>query len=62
MGRIGRHRSLLLEPRGEEVKLPSDLTGITAIAYKNDPSNVAAAMGPACNRVRDIINDLGPNN
>jgi hypothetical protein len=56
MGRIGRHRSLLLEPRGEEVKLPSDLTGITAIAYKNDPSNVADAMGPACNRVRDIIN------
>jgi CRP/FNR family transcriptional regulator, cyclic AMP receptor protein len=62
MGRIGRHRSLLLEPRGDEVKLPSDLTGITAIAYKYDRSNVAAAMGPACNRVRDIINDLGPNN
>jgi predicted nucleotide-binding protein len=62
MGRIGRHRSLLLEPRGDEVKLPSDLTGITAIAYKYDRSSVAAAMGPACNRVRDIINDLGPNN
>jgi CRP/FNR family cyclic AMP-dependent transcriptional regulator len=62
MGRLGRHRSLLLEPRGEEVKLPSDLTGITAIAYKYDPKDLPAAMGPACNRVRDIINDLGPNN
>jgi CRP/FNR family transcriptional regulator, cyclic AMP receptor protein len=62
MGRLGRHRSLLLEPRGEEVKLPSDLTGIAAIAYKYDPKHLAAAMGPACNRIRDIINDLGPNN
>jgi CRP/FNR family cyclic AMP-dependent transcriptional regulator len=62
MGRLGRHRSLLLEPRGEEVKLPSDLTGITAISYKYDAKNVAAAMGAACNRLRDIINELGPNN
>ena len=62
MGRLGRHRSLLLEPRGEEVKLPSDLSGITAIPYKYDPKGLPAAMGPACNRIRDIINDLGPNN
>jgi predicted nucleotide-binding protein len=62
MGRLGRHRSLLLEPRGEEVKLPSDLTGITAVGYRYDPKNVAAAMGPACNRLRDVITELGPNN
>ena len=62
MGRLGRHRSLLLEPRDEEVQLPSDLTGITAIPYKYDPQDPSAAMGPACNRVRDIINEWGPNN
>jgi CRP/FNR family transcriptional regulator, cyclic AMP receptor protein len=62
MGRLGRHRSFLLEPRGEEVKLPSDLTGITTISYKYDAANLAAALGPACNRMRDIINELGPNN
>ena len=62
MGRLGRHRSLLLEPRGEEVKLPSDLSGITTISYKHDPHNWAAALGPACNRIRAIIKDLGPNN
>lgn len=62
MGRLGRHRSLLLEPRGEEMKLPSDLTGITTISYRYDPGNLAAALGPACNRIRDIINKLGPNN
>jgi len=62
IGRIGRKRSFLVEPRGEELKLPSDLTGITAITYKYDPSDLGASMGPACNRIRDIIADLGPNN
>ena len=62
MGRLGRHRSLLLEPRDEEVQLPSDLTGITAIPYKYDLQDPSAVMGPACNRVRDIINECGPNN
>lgn len=62
IGRIGRQRSFLIEPRGEEVKLPSDLSGITAIPYKYDPENLAAAMGAACNRIRTIIRELGPNN
>ncbi len=62
IGRIGRLRSFLIEPRGEEVKLPSDLSGITALTYRYDPENLAAAMGPACNRVRAIVRELGPNN
>jgi CRP/FNR family transcriptional regulator, cyclic AMP receptor protein len=62
IGRIGRLRSFLIEPRGEEVKLPSDLSGITAIPYKYDPADLASAMGPACNRIRAIIKELGPNN
>jgi predicted nucleotide-binding protein len=62
IGRIGRHRSFLVEPRGEEVKLPSDLSGITTVPYRYDPQDLAAAMGPACNRIRTIIKELGPNN
>jgi CRP/FNR family cyclic AMP-dependent transcriptional regulator len=62
IGRIGRLRSFLIEPRGEEVKLPSDLSGITALTYKYDPENLTAAMGPACNRIRAIVHELGPNN
>ncbi|MDG7001889.1 MAG: nucleotide-binding protein, partial [Nitrososphaerota archaeon] len=62
IGRIGRLRSFLIEPRGEEIKLPSDLSGITALPYKYDPTDIAAAMGPACNRIRAIIRELGPNN
>jgi predicted nucleotide-binding protein len=62
IGRIGRLRSFLVEPRGEELKLPSDLSGITALPYKYDPADLAATMGPACNRIRAVIRELGPNN
>lgn len=61
MGRLGRHRSLLVEPRGDEIKLPSDLAGINTIAYKYDAKNLIAALAPACNKLRTIIRELGPN-
>ena len=61
MGRLGRHRSLLVEPRGEEIKLPSDLAGINTITYKYDKKNLAASLATACNKLRDIIRELGPN-
>ena len=62
IGRLGRLRSFLVEPRGEEIKLPTDLAGITTVPYKYNPLELAAAMGPACNRIRAIIKELGPNN
>jgi CRP/FNR family transcriptional regulator, cyclic AMP receptor protein len=61
MGRLGRHRSLLVEPRGEEVKLPSDLSGINTITYKFDKKNIPASLATACNKLREIIRELGPN-
>lgn len=61
MGRLGRHRAILLEPRGEEVKLPSDLTGIQSVPYRFFPgADLAADMAPACNSLREIFRDLGP--
>jgi predicted nucleotide-binding protein len=63
MGRLGRHRALLMEPRGEDVKLPTDLSGITTIPYRYATDReLAAAIAPACNRIRSIIKQLGPNN
>ena len=62
IGRIERRRSFLVEPRGEEMKLPTDLSGITALSYRYDPSELAATLRAACNRIRAIIKELGPNN
>lgn len=63
MGRLGRKRAILMEPREEKVKLPSDLSGITTIPYNYAPGKDAAAlMAPACNTLRDHIKEWGPFN
>ena len=64
LGRLGRSRAVLMEPRDGEVKLPSDLAGITTIPYSfpDDQTDIAGAMGPACNKLRDHINALGAYN
>jgi CRP/FNR family transcriptional regulator, cyclic AMP receptor protein len=63
MGRLGKKRAILMEPRDEQVKLPSDLTGITTVPYRFEKGKDAAAlMAPACNKLRDHILAFGPNN
>jgi CRP/FNR family cyclic AMP-dependent transcriptional regulator len=60
MGRLGRARAILMEPRDEKVKLPSDLAGITTIPYRYDPEgDTGALLAPACNRLRKHILELG---
>ncbi len=61
MGRLGRSRAILMEPRETQVKLPSDLAGVTTISYRFDPHEPAASMGVACNELRDHIKRLGRN-
>lgn len=61
MGRLGRARAILMEPRDERVKLPSDMAGITTIDYRfAADKDFAALLGPACTRLRRHITDLGP--
>lgn len=61
MGRLGRQRTILVEPREENVKLPSDLTGLTVIGYRDGAINdLPALLGPACTEIIKIIRALGP--
>lgn len=61
IGRLGRHRTFLLEPLREGVKLPSDLTGIATIPYKpGSRSALLSGVAPACNQLRRIFEELGP--
>ncbi len=60
MGRLGRRRSILMEP--SNVKLPSDYDGVTTIRYKFDKDDKANSMSVACNKLRDHIRGLGPFN
>lgn len=61
MGRLGRKRAILMEPREDGVKLPSDMAGVTTIPYVHDPkADTDAEFGPACNALRTSILTLGP--
>lgn len=58
MSKLGRYRTLLLVPRNEEIKLPSDFKGLTPISYMYDRTAAASGMGPAIDRIITIIQDL----
>lgn len=61
MGRLGRSRAILMEPREEKVKLPSDFAGLTTIGYRYAPGkDEASHIAPAVNALRTHIQAMGP--
>lgn len=60
MGKLGRHRALLIHPQATGLKLPSDLQGLTLLRYApGDASDLAAQLEPACEQIRAIVKSLG---
>jgi hypothetical protein len=61
MGRLGRSRTFVIRPGGELMKIPSDLAGLTAAIYEwpRADGNHKAAVGPACDSIREMIRSLG---
>ena len=60
MGRLGRERTFVVRPRGDVVKVPLDLAGVTVATYEWPCAdrNHQAATGPACDRIREVIRNL----
>ena len=61
MGHLGRERTFVVRPQGDTVKIPSDLAGVTSAPYEwpRGDGNHKAAVGPACDSVREVIRGLG---
>jgi predicted nucleotide-binding protein len=59
MGVLGRERTLVLKPRGQNVKVPSDLFGLTPIEYKPAESPEEMSVGAVCQQIRSVIRRLG---
>lgn len=59
MGALGRKRTFLVVPRGVDIKIPTDVMGITPIEYEPelDPRDAVAV---ACNAMRNKIMRVGP--
>jgi len=61
MGGIDRERTFLVRPRGVDIKVPTDLLGITPLDYApGEESTVISRIAPVCTELRRIIKDAGP--
>jgi hypothetical protein len=61
MGRLGRSRAFVLQQANANIKMLSDLSGLTTVTYEwpNRENNPISAVGPACTMIRRAIKDLG---
>jgi CRP/FNR family transcriptional regulator, cyclic AMP receptor protein len=59
MGCLDRSRVFLIKENGRDVKIPTDLLGITPITFTRRSDNLAASMGPVCTELRKVILELG---
>lgn len=55
IGKLGRLKAFAVHPVINEMALPSDLKGITTAIYDPNEDNLAAALGPAANCIRNAI-------
>jgi predicted nucleotide-binding protein len=61
MGRLGRERTFLVCSKDDNLRVPSDLAGITFATYPEplDQFPLASAIGPACHKIRKTIEAQG---
>jgi CRP/FNR family transcriptional regulator, cyclic AMP receptor protein len=61
IGRSNRDRAFLIKEHTSDVKIPSDLLGITPITYVSKPGqDLATMISPVCAEIRKAVNSLGP--
>lgn len=61
IGVLGQCRTLLVRPRGRNLKIPTDLLGITPIDYVgDDPANLSAHVSPVCTAIEKVVKAQGP--
>ncbi len=60
IGRLGRERTFAVHDRTSDIKLPSDLAGVTMASYRPHKSgDVQASLGAACTQIKRAIESQG---
>jgi len=58
MGALTRQRTFMVLPRGQDIKVPSDLLGLKPLEYSSGtPDTLPDRIGPVCNELRKIVNE-----
>jgi hypothetical protein len=57
IGLLGPKRSFMIMPQVQNLRIPSDLSGINAATFdpKRSDKDLVAALGPACNKIRTAM-------
>ena len=60
MGALSHERTFMIIPRGCDIKIPTDLLGLTPMDYQpGDLEDIASSLGPVCEQLRHIIDKIG---
>ncbi len=54
---IQEKKTFFIVPRGINIKLMTDVLGITSLDYDPTNTNLTSAVSDACDQIRDIINN-----
>ncbi len=60
MGALTRERTFLTVPKGIKIRIPSDLLGLTTLAFDPDVAPATVAVAPICIELAAAIGRLGP--
>lgn len=60
IGVLGRPRTFVVFDTAGQLKLPSDLAGVTLAGFHvRDRANLQASLGPSCFRIKQVMDELG---
>ncbi len=60
MGKLGRERVFFVLPQDQgNLRLPSDLLGMSTVTFDTSRGNIEAALGPACFKILQAIERFG---
>ncbi len=60
MGKLTRYRTILVHPKIKDLKLPSDLHGLTLVPYEpGDDATLPVRLTPVCDQIRALVKKLG---
>lgn len=60
MGALERARTFLVIPRGADVKIPTDILGLTPLHFASGSTTLADGLIPVCQELSALIGKLGP--